>query len=489
MISGKFLKSTVAYSVAGSLPMLSGFILLPFYTNLLTTSDYGLLMLYIGFSLLIQIVVSYSLDAYLGAHYTEVKYDEKRRKELLSNLAGLLLVIGASFILIALVLGKPVFDLTFNRSGELSYFPFGIMSVMIGFFNSFFKTYTYLLVFEKKPGAYLLFNVVNFALTIIISIIGLYMYPDSLIGPMYGRLLSGLGIFSMALIGFLYTSGISFRFHLLKNLHVFCLPYVMYVILTWVSANVDRFIINDVMNAEAVAIFDFAIKCALLIDFVQAGIMSAIYPEVFEIWNRNKATGTSPESNKYFHSFTGLTLLMTCLFMIAVPLLIPVFVKKTAFYESFIFMGVLVGSFATRGAYFYFVSILLYLKKTNKLLIVFGLSAVIQLPATWWLTKNWGLDGAVVAAFLAKVVQVFFLYIVTRKLFEIRMNVMKLIVLPGCFMIALVCLWIFTDEWNVWWYAGLLAIVSVLLLLQYKNEIRGVWDKFVKRKFTNTHES
>lgn len=490
MISKGFLKSTISYSVAGSLPMLSGFILLPFYTNLLDTGDYGILMLYIAFSLFIQILVSYSIDAYMGAHYTEVRDNEPRKKELIASSAGLLLCIGVVFILTMLVIGAPFFDFTFNRSGVMNFFPYGIMSVVTGFFNSFFRAYTYLLIFEKKPSQYFLLNFANFGLTIILSLAGLHLFPDSLIGPMYGRLLSGAGIFLLSLVGFARVAGISFRFNVLKGLHIFCIPYVLYVLLTWLSANIDRFIINDLIDAEHVAIFDFAVKCSLLIDFVQTGMVSAIYPEVFGIWTKTNATGTSKETNRYFHSFTGLTLLFVCLFMVIIPLIIPLFVKKQDFYESFVFMGVLVGSFVTRGVYYYFVSIILHLKRTRLLLLAFAVSAVFQLPLTWILTKFWSVNGAVAAALFSRIIQVGILYLVTRRYFEIRMNVFKMVGMPTLLLAALCAIWYLSDEWSVLPYLGLTAIMTGVLFLQYRKEIKMLFEKFFRRKIAdNNHQS
>jgi O-antigen/teichoic acid export membrane protein len=482
MISSRFLKSTVSYSIAGALPMLSGLILLPFYTNLLETADYGVLMLYVAFSLFIQILVSYSIDAYMGAHYTEVRDNVEKKRELISNSAGLLLTIGLVFIVTMLAIGKPVFDASFNRSGNMNFYPYGIMSVITGFFNSFFRSYTYLLIFEKKPGLFFLLNFANFALTIAISIIGLKLFPDSLVGPMYGRLLSGAGIFLLSLIGFLRLGGISFRFSVLKGINAFCIPYVAYVLLTWISANIDRFLINDLIDPEGVAIFDFAVKCTLLIDFVQSGMVSAIQPEVFAIWNREAAQGTSKESNKYFHSFTGISMLLIGLFMVCIPPLIPYLVKRDDFYDSFVIMGILASSFATRGIYYYFVSIILYLKKTRLLLYAFALSAAVQIPTTYIFTHQWGVAGAAFAALLAKVVQCLMLYFVIRNHFTIQVNISKLVIVPALIMFALGIIWYMTPEWYVLPYILFTLGVAVIILIQYKKEIGLLARKFLQRK-------
>lgn len=482
MISQRFLKSTLIYSIGSALPMLSGFILLPFYTNLLTTYDYGLLMLYIGFSLFVQVLVSYALDAYIGVHYTEVKEDKEKTKTLISNVAGLLLIIGVAFFALSYVAGKPAFDAMFNSAHNLDYVPYGLMSIATGFFNSFFKVYTYLLIFQKRSGRYLFFNVFNFVLTIVISVIGLYMYPKSIVGPMYGRLLSGVGIFVISLISFGSEAGLQFRFSQLKGLNRFCFPFLVYLIFVWITGNVDRFIINDVLDADRVAVFDFAIKCTLLIDFVQSGIASAINPEVFDIWRKSGAGGTTRESNRYFNTLSGISLVVISLFMVFIPLLIPVVVKRNDYYSSFALMGALSASFATRGLYHFFLSILLYLKKTTLLPVIFMCSAAVQLPLTWWLTLKWGLNGAVIASVATKVAQVVFLFLFTRKYFSITMNAVKMVLLPSLFMAGMLVIWGLQDKWNILWYLLMTLLTGLVLLAIYRNEITTVLAKFTSRK-------
>ena len=299
---------------------------------------------------------------------------------------------------------------------------------------------------------------------------------------MYGRLLSGAGIFLMSLIGFISMAGISFRFSVLKGINAFCIPYVLYVLLTWVSANIDRFLINDLIDPEGVAVFDFAVKCTLLIDFVQTGMASAINPEVFGIWTKEKATGTSKETNRYFHSFTGISMIIICLFMIFIPLLIPFLVTRNDFYSSFVLMGILGASFATRGVYYYFVSIILYLKKTRLLLYAFAMSAIIQIPLTYILTKEWGVTGASFAALIAKIVQCVMLYLVTKKHFDIQMNFSKLVVVPVLLTVALCGVWYFSSAWNALPYGVLTLIFAIVIFLQYRREIELLGNKFLKRK-------
>src|ERR1017187_9941455 len=184
MISKNFLKSSFIYTVIGALPLGSSIILLPFYTNFLSTSDFGLLAIYIGFTFLIQIAVNFGMDTYIGIHYIHTADDQKKLKESLGTVITLLLISGLLFTLVFLCIGDFSFKNIFIR-GDINFYPFGFMSVLTAFFNSFFKTYSNLLINQQRPERFLWINLFNFILTIIISIIGIFLYPHTLIGPMW----------------------------------------------------------------------------------------------------------------------------------------------------------------------------------------------------------------------------------------------------------------------------------------------------------------
>jgi O-antigen/teichoic acid export membrane protein len=481
VISGKFFKSSVIYTIGGAMPMASGLVLLPFYTDLLSIGTYGILMLYIVFGLIMQVLTTYALDAYIGVHYIDVKDKPEEARNMIGAVTGLLLVLGVVIIPLSGLIGRPVFDVTYNTAGNLDFYPWGFMSVAVGFFNGFFKAATNLMVFRQEPGRFLWFNVANFILTIGISLTGLYMYPGELNGPMYGRLLSGVGIFLMAL-WFLWSNyGINFKFRYIKGLHKFCAPYLVYLILVWLVANVDRIIINDAMSEAKVGLYDFAVRCTLLIDLLQNGLIAAVNPVVFTIWKNNNDNSATTESNRYFNVFTAASIVFAAGFSFLIPLCIPLVVKNTAYYESFAFMGALASGFALRGLYHYFLSPILYLKKTRLLPIAFALSAALQIPLTMWLARHYQIDGVIWASIIVKAIQALFLFLVIRPYFKFRFNVFKLFILPVAFVVSTIAMWQWTGSYNWMMYGLLLVVTGAGIAAIYHREVRQTLNKFAQR--------
>ncbi|GDX52933.1 hypothetical protein LBMAG27_19800 [Bacteroidota bacterium] len=481
MISRHFLKSSLIYSIFGALPLASSIILLPFYTNLLSTTDFGLLAIFISFTLLMQIFVNLSFDALVGIHYFELKDNSEKLNAYISTVFISLIIIGAIFISISFILGPPIFKWVF--SGKIDFFPYGFMSIATAVFNSFFKTYTFLLINQQRPIRFLWMNLFNFILTIAISIFGLYLYPQTLIGPMNGRLLSGVGIFLLTFLYVISETGIVYKPRLLKGAIAFCAPIVIYFSMSWLISYADRFIINYFDNPADVGVFDFSVKCTLLIDFALGGLISAIYPKVYSIWKEQKINYSSPEVNKYFHSLSALNLLMIALTILFIPLIIPMVVTNKNYYLSFQFLPILSISFITRALLNMYIAPVYFFKKTIILPKVFFITAVFQFTISFFMVKYFGLWGAVWAIALIKPIQLVMMWYESNKIFKFSFNSMKLIFLPLAYCILVIATNYFLSGYNYYIINSFgLFIVCVLIFLVYRNEIFDSFS-FIKKKY------
>jgi O-antigen/teichoic acid export membrane protein len=481
MISQKFIKSSLIYTIAGALPLASGFILLPFYANLLSTTNFGLLALYISITFIFQIIAGFSLDSYISIYYFDCKDDVAKLKKDIGTISSVLLIIAAFLIVFSVVAGNVIFNSIFK--GSLSFFPFGFMSVLTAIFNIYFKTYTTLLISQQRPERYLWLNLSNFVLTILISLIGLYLYPDSLIGPMWGRLLSGAGIFLLAFYFFSKEFGIYLNKELIKPIISFCFPMLIYGIFIWCLSYFDRFVINNYMDASKVAIYDFAIKCTFLIDYFQTGLTQAIFPKIYTIWKNKNLNESTPEVNSYHNGFTAISLLAIPLLVIAIPLLVPLVVYNKDYFLSFGFLAILSISFTTRGLLNMYHAPIIFFKKTKVLPKIYLFIAIFQIISSIILIKYFNLTGAVYAVFITKILQVFFTYLESRKIFKYKFNKVKLIWLP----LICVLMVIFSEQFIFCINRMIIEVIQLIIIYLlvyfiYKNEILMFIKEFKFKK-------
>lgn len=484
MLSKKFLKSSIIYTVSSALPLASAFFLLPFYTNWLSVPQFGQLALYISFTALIQILANFGLDTFVGISFFHFSHDYHELKRHIGAVSGYLVTLGILLSLLWLVIGVPLFKLVFGESGMLFY-PYGIMSVFTAIFNCFFKTYTNLLINQQRPERFLWFNMANFTMTIAFSLAGLYVYPNTLIGPMWGRLLSGVGIFIIALVAFQKEFGINFSFSKidLKKTYSFAFPVTLFFLLLWGASNIDRYIINAFLQPYDVAIFDFGVKCTLLIEFLLNGFSSSIAPKIYSIIKEKQLKETTPEINKYFSALSAITILIVPINYVFIPYLIPFIVNRTDYYQSFALLPILSLGFLSRTLYNLYLTPIYYFEKTKRLPYIFLKSTAIQIILTLFAIKYLGIIGAALTFMVSRYIQVYFLKRESQKFFKFKLNNQKMLVLPLAYSGLVLIV-----EYVIYYFKlpsviriGELLLAIVLVFYSYKQELKLLYNLYIQK--------
>lgn len=461
------------------MPLLASVVLLVPYTDNLSTDFYGELAIYISFTLLLQIFFNYGIDNYLGIHHFDYKDDPQKMKNFMGTIVSFLLIIGGILILIFLLAGASLFQLTLSQ--KFSFYPYGFMSVITAFCNSFFRTYVNFLFYKDKPIRYFLLNLFNFLITVLICWGGLVLYPQSLIGPMWGRLLSGIAIFLVAFILFIRQYGITWKPEMLMGIHKFCIPVVIFFVLSWISLYFNNYIINAFSNTADVGVYDFALKCTMLIEFVQNGILGTVNARIYALWKVKNQTVSSVEENRYHHVFSMFTVLFIAGNIVALPYIIRMFVSNESYYAVFEFIPVLCASFVFRGMYNAYYNVVLYQKKTTSLPRALAITSAIQIIVCLLLIQKFGIWGAVWSYVLSKPVQAFFLWLESRKLFSFQYNFMKVFGLPLMYFLFVICLQFLPIQISAQYSAIIQFLFAVIfILIVFRKDFKDV--KYVIRK-------
>ena len=104
-VSKGFLKSTMMYTISGALPMAAAIILLPFYLTL-PTEIYGAYALYLAFSVLVQILTTYSFDTGIYVFYHDFKKDPDKLNLYISSVFGFVIILGVVAVAFFSVTGE-----------------------------------------------------------------------------------------------------------------------------------------------------------------------------------------------------------------------------------------------------------------------------------------------------------------------------------------------------------------------------------------------
>lgn len=482
MISKSFLKSSIIITMAGALPMVGGILLLPFYTNRLPDLEFTQVSYYILVTLISQILFSFSIDTYFGIKYTQLNEQPALQRKFVGTISILLLLIGAILLLFFAIFGPLLFKKIFVDEFKIEFWPYGFYAILTGFFNSYFKTATNCLIYFKKERLYFGVNMINFFATIGISIGGLILFPDTIIGPMYGRLLSGFIIFILA--QYIYSSNGELKFEksFIKDLVHFCSPYVLVVICFWVLGNIDRLFLQYYISNTEINAYDTVLKCFFGVMFVQNGLSAVIFPKLYIIWAKEGKSETTTESNRYFNVFTAVNIMQLIFFCIIIPLLYKIFVNKPIFYQSDKYIGLLATSYALTSILNFYLATIQYTKNTRLLLKIYLITAVFQITLTYFGIKEFGLMGTIYAGLITKIIQVILTILMTKGIFKYEFNYFKIIGIPFIYISLNIIQYHLVPEYNIFFYLCQLLLFSAIFFFVFKNEIKSVLQQYLKTK-------
>jgi O-antigen/teichoic acid export membrane protein len=483
MISRTFFKSSLIYTIVGALPYASGFLLIPWFTALLTPEQFGVNALFISLMYFIQILASYGLDMSAGVLYFDYRDNREHLRRYIGTLFLGMLLCGAVVAAFFILGGIRLFDLTFSGGDVLELIPFGLFTIISGLFNGVFKTYSALLINQQRPVRFFWLNITNFAVTVGATLAILYVWPYTLYGPILGRMIPAIVSASLCLLMIGIEYGFIWDSSYVKKIVRYTSPLMLYALLTWVVSYIDRFIILRFMEDPTyVGIYDFGVKISLGLELILLGLVNAVTPKVYSIWKSQNLHGSTMEVNRYYNGLTAIILLIIPVFVFFAPLLIPLVIKKEIYYEAFSFLSILAAAYATRVWFYMFMAPVMFFKRTKAMPRVFAISALFELVAAILMVRAFGIMGAVWVNFLVKPLQALLLYNESRKVFQYKFNRWKIVYLPLIFVAVVLLSQLFiTQQTQLFFYGAQMFISILLVYLVYRKELRQLVLKFVKR--------
>lgn len=454
--------------------MASAIILLPFYIHYLSIEVYGTLTIGLAFSAIVQIITAYSFDSSLYIHYHEFRNDPNKLNSFISAAFIFMLALGIGVSVVALILGQFIFAKVLPGS-TLSFFPYGIMAVGVGVCQAIFKVHGNLLQTREKPEVFFWSNVCSFAVIALATVVGLKIFPGTLIGPLGGRLLAALGAAAWALFRVFREFGFHVASPWKHTSRKFNAYTFIYQVQQWVINYVDRFIILFFMPVAAmssVGLYEFAIKCLAPIELLLNGLNASIFPKVIKLISGQEGKKAStPEINRYFYGQISVIMLMICLSILFLPWLVDWFVHKSNYASALSFVPYLAIIFIFRSMRLYFVLPYNVLKKMKTLTILSFFVALIKVGLMAIFIFQWQIFGLIAASALAYALEMVLLGYYLKQDYEMKFNSFKLIMAP-LFLFLMIALIepFFGDDYPTVLHLGYGFVCAVLLWFSYRNE-------------------
>ncbi|HEY3404633.1 MAG TPA: lipopolysaccharide biosynthesis protein [Ohtaekwangia sp.] len=476
MISKRFIKSSLIYTLAGALPMASAIVLIPFYIKYLPTEVYGALAICLAFSAFVQIVVTYSFDSSLYIHYHELKHTPEKLAPYISSAFIFILALGTLAGIFFSITGQLIFAWLLPES-DFSFYPYGLVSVGVGVFQSVFKVYGHLLQTREKPETFLWANVTSFSVVAITTIVGLQLFPGSLLGPLGGRLLANSGSAVWVLFRVFREYGFHFKSPWQNTSFSFNAYTYLYQLQQWVVNYADRFVILFALPVAAVStvgIYELAIKCLAPVELLLNGLNASINPQIVKAISQQEPPKTStPEINRYSYGLVSVIMLAVTVAILIMPWLVDWFITKTDYSRAIPYLPYIAAIFIFKAMRLYFILPYSVLKKMNNLTAINLFVSLLKIVLMLWFIRKWELYGVIMSSALAYFIEMILLWYYLKDHYIIRFNFFKLIAGP----LALFCLILIVEPMLGNVYPALIHFVYVglcvmLLWFLYRNELK-----------------
>lgn len=439
MVSKSFLKSSLIYTLAGVLPMASAVILLPLYIHNLSTAAYGALAAYMVFTLLVQIVVTFSFDTSVYIHYHEFKNDKAKLNVFISSAFVFMILLSIATALVLSLSGSLIFSLVFKER-NISFYPYGLASVGSGVFQALFRVHSTLLQSREKPETFFWSNVLSFSLVAICIIIGFQLYPNSLAGPIIGRLVASIIPAVWALWRIFREFGFHWDFGWLTSSLEFNTYNFIYQLQQWVINQFDRVLMIFFLTLSEVGVYDFALKCLVPVELLMNSLHSSFYPKVVSAVMEQTKKGSTPGINRYYHGLTAVVMLLICGSILTVPWAINLFVKRIDYHEAIRYIPYLGILYLFRNARLFFTVPYGILKYTKPLPVIYMIVSGLKIALIFLLVRYMNIYGVILASVIAATVEVIMVRLNLKNVFDFQFNIVKMIVLPLALLLLIVTL-------------------------------------------------
>ncbi|MGE4585206.1 MAG: polysaccharide pyruvyl transferase family protein [Sphaerochaeta sp.] len=416
--------NTIVFTVGNIGAKLISFLLVPLYTNVLSTADYGITELMLSsVNLLIPILTVSIQDAVLRFGLEKAV----NKGEVLKN-AVIILTASSCCVLLALPL------IRMYRVLADWYVFFAVITIL-----QMFRTVlsVYLKAIEKNK-AYA-FQSLLFAISLaMFNLIFLLWFNMGIAGYFYAMILALL----ITIIFIVISGGVIYGVaksqvnrELLVKMIRFSIPMILNAISWWLVTSSNRFLIEHFMSSEDVGLYSAAAKIPALL---------AVFTGIFQsAWTISAITEYDSSNNKSFFSnvFSAFSFLQfiasSCIIMVIQPFM-SIYVGNSFFsswiYVSFLLVGTLFHSYS-----FFFGSIYTAAKKNVMVGLTTLCGAVVSIITNIILIPKVGIWGAVIATIISHVSIAVFRMINSRKYFAFTVNYIRillatLVLLLQCFM-------------------------------------------------------
>jgi len=406
-------RDSIVYGLSQAISQFVGFLLIPLYTSYLTLSDYDTLEVLNTTSSLLGVVVAMGLATALIRSYFRCE-DEQGRQVIVSTVLVFITATSVLFMMVLLVLARPISSLLFDSSQSTTY-------LRIIFLSMFFNTGSSiaLAVFRAKgqPVRYAAAAVGQFILSVVLNVVFVVGLRMGVEGILYAGLITAVLVYVVLMANLVRQVGIGSSGHQLKALLAFGLPLIPSSIGGWILTMADRYFLQLLSTEEEVGLYSLGYKLGMVILALLVGPFQLAWLPFLYSTAKEKRSG---ETYSRVFTYYVLVSLLAALAMSVLAKEILLVMAKPAFHDAYKVVPLVAVSYVLWGCH-YILAAGIYLEgKTKYLALLIGGAAVLNLGLNYLLIPHYGMMGAATATLICYALLPAGAYLISRRYYVVK---------------------------------------------------------------------
>lgn len=278
MSSKTLLTNTFIYALGELLPRIVSFVLLPIFTQYLSTDDYGIIGYTNSIMMFLFVLSSLALNTYILRAYYETQI-ELDRKKMIGNVVAIILVFNLIILVFSFLVGPTIARIV---KIQIPFYPYLSLTLV----NNFLEVFSIipLVIFRIKEQAkwYVIINSVRSVLLFLVTYILIVKFNWGVSGNFYGRLLVNLLFIPIYVLIIYRNTKLNFSLNWAFKALKFSLPLIPGAIAYLVISMSDRIILERYVSLSQIGIYSVAYTLALSINVIIQSGYRAFEPEIYK---------------------------------------------------------------------------------------------------------------------------------------------------------------------------------------------------------------
>ncbi len=482
----KTAKHSLVYGLGNLSTKIIGFILLPFYTSYLSTSEYGILSLVEITAWLLTAIVSIKINAAFFRWYWDKDYFDKRKSIFFSAIV-FFLITSVIFLLPLFFLSDKISLLLFETSNHSHLIVLMLVSTAL---QTIIQLVFHLMQLQEKAVFYSVTSILKLTLALVLTIIFITTFARGVNG-IYEALIISQVFFLILTAKYIFRNiELKIETAVIKDMLVYSYPLMFAEISGIVLTVSDRYVLNFMTTTSDVGLYSLAYRLSNTIRvLIYSSVMMAVTPLIYQYIDK-------PNNKRFYSKIMTYLAFGIMIFVLFFSLFGKEIIELVARNKDYwvasklvpvltftIFIGIL-KDISLNG--------LSIAKKTGIIAIVVVGISLINILLNILFIPYWGTMGAAVATLIARLISLIIFYNIAQKHYTIPYEVKKVFIVTFLGLVIVVVS-IFTNELKIYYavFLKLLLLASfpfVLYLLNFFEDvelerIKEIW-KVWKNPFT-----